>query len=190
MSKNLSKEPSESRKVQVSIEQQKHPAQWVFALFLTILSFFFLAHLSEQAKFPSNKAFVSQPGFWPALALAGMVFCSSGFLYNSWGKRDRRQKEAVLLELQAWFKVLEFPLWFLVYVWLVPMLGYLPSTLLFSMLMTWRLGYTQKSIYTAAILLSITIVVVFKSLLEVKIPGGEIYNYLPDNIRNFMMLRL
>lgn len=190
MSKNLSKEPSESRKIQVSIEQQKHPAQWVLALILTLLSFFLLANLSEQAKFPSSKAFVSQPGFWPAIALAGMAFCSSGFLYNSWYKRDRSQKEAVLFELRAWCKVLEFPLWFLAYVWLVPLLGYLPSTLLFSTAMAWRLGYTQKSIYMAAILLSIAIVVVFKSLLEVKIPGGEIYNYLPDHIRNFMMLKL
>jgi len=33
-------------------------------------------------------------------------------------------------------------------------------------------------------------VVVFKSFLQVKIPGGQLYEFLPDGIRNFMLVYL
>ncbi|EPJ45233.1 MAG: hypothetical protein OFPI_37520 [Osedax symbiont Rs2] len=37
---------------------------------------------------------------------------------------------------------------------------------------------------------AVATVVIFKSLLEVKIPGGASYQYLPEGIRNFMIVYL
>ncbi|MGB1237754.1 MAG: tripartite tricarboxylate transporter TctB family protein [Pseudomonadales bacterium] len=181
--------PSESRKVQQLIETHSHPAQWVFALLLVLFSFWLLSNLGEQVKFPKRKAFVSQPGFWPAIALGGMCFFATCFLIGSWVRRERAPG-AVSAELLAWLHVVEYPLWFLGYVWLVPQLGYLPSTVLFSVIMTLRLGYKRRVMYFAAVGLSAAVVVLFKAFLEVKIPGGELYSYLPEAIRNFMILKL
>ncbi len=80
--------------------------------------------------------------------------------------------------------------WFLLYVYLVPRLGYLPSTLLVFPLLVLRAGYRGWRYVGLAWLVGIAIVVLFKSLLQVKIPGGEIYGLLPDAIRNFLVLRL
>lgn len=184
------KGPSEQRKIQQLMEQKQHPAQWVFALMLLLLSLWLLSNISEQAKFPPSKPFVSQPGFWPAISLIGMSFFSAWFLYTSWRDRDRTQAYSLKYELLAWVTVLEYPLWFLAYVWCVPQLGYLPSTLLFTLVMSLRLGYRKKGIYICAVLASIAIVVIFKAFLEVKIPGGAVYSYFPEAIRNFLILKL
>jgi hypothetical protein len=40
----------------------------------------------------------------------------------------------------------------------------------------------------SSVLIALSIVLVFKTFLEVKIPGGIIYEYLPDTLRNFMIL--
>ena len=40
----------------------------------------------------------------------------------------------------------------------------------------------------AAVLFGLATVVVFKSFLSVKIPGGMIYEYLPGAIRTFFIL--
>lgn len=164
------------------------PAQWVFALILFIFSIWLLSNLSEQAKFPASKPFASQPGFWPALSLIGMCLCSFIFLMVSWRNRDKNQLSLLTSELFVWLSVLEYPIWFLVYVWAVPQFGYLPISVLFSLLMCFRLRYRSKKIYLAAVVSSISIVVIFKSLLEVKIPGGEIYSYFPDVVRNFLII--
>ena len=85
-------------------------------------------------------------------------------------------------------KAIEFAGWFLVYVLVVPTIGYLLATLLFCLLLTWRLGYRSKSRLVAAALTGLAVVLVFKSMLSVKIPGGEIYEFLPAALRNFMIL--
>jgi|GEM_PF-5204860 len=40
--------------------------------------------------------------------------------------------------------MLEWAAWFLVDVWLVPIIGYLPMTLIFAPALTWRMGYRTR----------------------------------------------
>lgn len=187
---NSPKKISEQRKIQQLVELQQHPAQWIFATMLLVGSLILLSQLGEQAKFPASKPFVSQPGFWPAISLSGMTFFAACFLYSSWKNRAPDGTASAASEVLAWFKVIEYPLWFLTYVWVVPLAGYLLSSLIFPVLMCWRLGYRDKRFYGIALIVSFSVVVIFKSLLEVKIPGGEIYNYLPEALRNFMIINL
>ena len=70
----------------------------------------------------------------------------------------------------------------------VPLLGYLLSTVLFTVLMAFRQGYLSTRYLVAAALMGLAIVLVFKTGLSVKIPGGAIYEYLPGGLRNFMIL--
>ncbi len=51
-----------------------------------------------------------------------------------------------------------------------------------------RQGYRSSRYLVAAALLGLAIVVVFKTGLSVKIPGGALYEYLPGGLRNFMIL--
>lgn len=111
-------------------------------------------------------------------------------LFCSWRKRTRHSQIAITLEVLHWSKAVEYILWFMAYVWLVPLVGYLPVTLMFCFALTCRLGYRDKRMIVAALLIAIAIVVIFKSFLAVKIPGGALYEYLPVAIRNFMILYL
>lgn len=88
-----------------------------------------------------------------------------------------------------WLGPVEYALYFLFYVYLVPRLGYLPSTLLVFPLLVFRAGYRERKYFALSWVVGVVIVVLFKSLLQVKIPGGEIYSLLPDGIRNFWIQR-
>ena len=124
------------------------------------------------------------------MALCGMALFGMFELRNQWRKNRRIPLAKAAPELMHWLAAVEYAVWFLVYVWLVPYLGYLGSTLLFCGLLTWRVGYRSRSILSAALLVGVAIVIVFKSFLSVKIPGGIIYDWLPSAVRNFFILYL
>ena len=105
---------------------------------------------------------------------------SAGFAIKTTG--------SVSAELFDWLRALEFAGWFLVYVLVVPVVGYMLSSLAFCSLLTWHLGYRSKNHLMAPALTGLAVVLIFKSMLSVKIPGGQIYEYLPDALRNLMIL--
>ena len=122
------------------------------------------------------------------MAIFGMVIFGAGELVVSLRRFRHQATGSVPAELFDWVKAIEFAGWFLVYVLLVPIIGYLLSTLLFCVLLTWRLGYRSGSHLGAAAITGATVVLIFKSMLSVKIPGGQVYEALPATLRNFMIL--
>jgi len=73
------------------------------------------------------------------------------------------------------------------YVFIVPILGYLLSTILFTSTLSFRLGFRSAKHLLLAVVFGITVVVLFKTFLQVKVPGGQIYEYLPTTLRSFML---
>jgi len=169
-----------------------NPAEFCFALILFTASVFLLLQIDEQVKYANGQAFYKQPGLWTGLGLAGMVIMSALYSLKLWMQRNQLEHSEHTLghELWTWLRSLEFLAWFMGYVLLVPYSGYLLATLLFSIVLSLRLGYRSRPIYFAATLTAITIVVLFKSLLQVKIPGGALYEYLPDALRSFFIIYL
>jgi hypothetical protein len=51
--------------------------------------------------------------------------------------------------------------------------------------MTWRLGYRSGRWLVGAGAFGAAVVVLFKAFLSVKIPGGAVYDLLPEAIRTF-----
>lgn len=157
----------------------------VFAILFLAFSVFLLANIGEQTKWVSGTKIVSQPSFWPAISLGGMTLFG---VLHLLGSALSPRINGRLKEVGFWLRSLEYAVWFLAYVWLVPIIGYLPATLIFMPLMVFRAGYREKHLLLASIIVGFLIVVVFKSFLSVKIPGGMIYEYLPDAIRSFMLI--
>jgi len=143
-----------------------------------------LLFLGEETRFTAGKSLAAQPRFWPAISLTGMWLFSILFVFAHW----RAQGGQVLKEVWLWLRALEYLAWFMAYVYLMPMLGYLPATLLFMCLLTLRLGYRNLRYLLIAAVIAVVIVLFFKTALAVKIPGGAIYEYLPDSLRNFMII--
>lgn len=93
-----------------------------------------------------------------------------------------------LKEAAGWLLALEYLAWFMAYVYITPIVGYLSATLVFLLLLTLRIGYRNRRMMIAAVVVALAIVLVFKSFLGVKIPGGAVYEYLPDALRSFMII--
>ncbi len=168
-------------------ERERRPGDFIFALLFLVFSAFLLSQIGSETKWIKGTKLFAQPPFWPAVGLAGMVLFATGhFLGSIYSRKSDGRGSEILL----WCRSLEYAAWFMVYVWLVPKAGYLPTTIIFTLFLTYRTGYRKRLMFFSALLVAIAIVVVFKSLLSVKIPGAQLYEYLPDGIRNFMLLYL
>ena len=159
--------------------------QLIFALLFLGLSILLLSQLGDQTKWIKKTKFAAQPRLWPMIALGGMVLFTGMHL---WRLPRHRLSRVDWIEAKRWLEVIEYCGWFMVYVWLVPNLGYLLSTLIFLPLLTFRVGYKNKKMIFYAMGIGVSIVIIFKSFLEVKIPGGVIYEFLPNALRSFFIL--
>ncbi|MFC3614098.1 tripartite tricarboxylate transporter TctB family protein [Lutimaribacter marinistellae] len=161
--------------------------QILFALFFAGASLVLLSQIGNQTAWVDKTAFFAQPRFWPAIGLGGMVILGALHLYRMPWRHVTRYD---IWEAQKWGSVLEFGVWFMAYVFLVPVIGYLPVTLAFVPALAWRMGYRSRFMLGVSLLFAIAVVVLFKSLLGVKIPGGMLYEYLPGGLRSFFILYL
>jgi hypothetical protein len=176
------------RTLQDLFRRFRRPGDMVFALLFFVFSAFLFLSIPAQITWVERTGLVSQPGFWPVVAVGCMAVFSFLHLVGS-AVSERIPGRAA--EIWEWIRPLEFVVWFLVYVWLLPYLGYLPSSLLFACVLAFRLGYRSMKWMGISALFALAVVVVFKSLLQVKLPAGEIYRLLPaGDLRTFFMVYL
>lgn len=161
----------------------------IFSTAAFIFAIVLLALIGDQTTWINGQPFTKQPAFWPAISIIGMIVTGAFELYFVWQRyKTVNLNQKITTEMLRWLQACEYLVWFMIYVWLVPFIGYLIATLIFTVLLTYRLGYRTKKKLLLAAVTGIIIVVIFKSLLSVKIPAGAIYDYLPDALRNFMVL--
>jgi hypothetical protein len=171
------------------MQDSSHTAQRFFAVCVLILAITLLLFADTELKWKKGASFHLQPGFWSVVALSGMLFFALLKIAQPPWKIQKPDFINWKNSARDWFGPLEFASYFLVYVYLVPWLGYLPSTLLVFPLLVLRAGYRSGKYLALSWVVGIVIVVLFKSLLQVKIPGGELYGLFPEAIRNFLVLR-
>jgi len=162
----------------------------VFAMLMLFIVLVLLVSIPFETKWFDGVPLVKQPRLWPTFCLLGMALF--GFLYSIQIWRNYKiqlgQVQGELNELSSWLRPLEFVFYFVLYVWSVPLAGYLLSTLLFFSLLTIRAGYRTLLMFWVSLATGFGIVIVFKSLLQVKIASGAIYDYLPDGWATFFMI--
>jgi len=128
----------------------------------------------------------------PLLCLMVLVPASILNLRQSW--RVRRWRQRFLLPTDASYETakylaaLEYVLYFILYTLSVPILGYLLSTIVLGVYLTWRLGYRTPKWLLIGLLSSFAIVVIFRSFLQIKTPISIwLYDQLPAGLRVFML---
>ncbi|WP_127104677.1 tripartite tricarboxylate transporter TctB family protein [Pararhodobacter zhoushanensis] len=167
--------------------RSRRPGDLIFALGFVALSAVLAALLPWQVRWLPRLPAPAQPAFWPTIGVAMMLGFGLLHLAATWvSPRLAGRREEVLL----WLRSLEYVGWFVAYVVIVPLLGYLPATVLFAMTLSWRLGYRTGRTLGLAALFGLGTVLVFKAGLGVRIPAGALYSGLPDSIRSFAMSRL
>lgn len=135
---------------------------------------------------------LKQSWFVPMLCLLVLVPAALLNLRHSWNVRRWRQRFLLPTnahyEHEKYLRAIEFVGYFVVYTLTVPWLGYLASTLLFGVYLTWRLGYRSLKWLAIALASSLSIVVVFRTMLQIKTPNSIwLYDLLPSAQRAFML---
>ncbi len=167
-----------------------HPGDTFFAFLCVCLGIGLLSQIETQTKWISNVDLWVQPRFLPSLSLLGFLFFAVGYLIISYRQHLKNSGDVLLpsMELFHWCRPLEYAFYFMLYVYLTPRLGYLPTTLLIYTALTLRAGYRNLRYIILALAVGFTTVFTFKTLLQVRIPGGQMYELFPEHIRNFMIL--
>lgn len=168
----------------LAIPPARKPGELLFAMLMLAFSLAMLAQIGVQTTWLANKNLAAQPRLWPLLGLGTMAIAGA---LNLWSANRIRRTPGRWKEAFLWFSSLEYVGWYLVYVASVPVAGYLIATLVFCLFLTWRAGYRDTRTYIAAAFFGLCVVLFFKSALNVKIPGGAVYDYLPGAIRNVML---
>lgn len=173
--------------LQALFKRYRRPGDIVFAIVFLAISLFLLLQLNSQTEFKSGGKLFAQPRFWPAVSLFAMtVFAALHLLGSALSERIHgRWKEVGL-----WLSSIEYAAWFVIYALVVPYAGYLPTTIAFALLLILRAGYRSRTALWGAAISAVVIVVLFKSLLQVKLPAGQVYNALPDGLRQYMLTYL
>ena len=111
----------------------------------------------------------------------------SSFRVHRYRKRFRLPV-SVRYEVEKYVAALEYVAYFICYTLIVPILGYLISTLVLGIFLTWRVGYRTFRWILTGFLSSLIIVFVFRSFLQIKTPVSIwLYDFLPTAIRGFML---
>ena len=175
---------SRVKTLQTLFKRYRRPGDLVFAFVVLVFSLFLLSQLFDQTGYKSSGKLVAQPRFWPAVSLIGMtLFAALHLLGSAMSERIEGRWKEVLL----WISSLEYAAWFIGYAALVPIAGYLPTTVIFAVLLTFRVGFRSRTVLLSAAGSAIVIVVLFKSFLQVKLPAGQYYDLLPDGLRQIML---
>ena len=171
-------------------EIRHQPGGLLFAGLFLAASVLLFSQLGAETRFAAKawgtKKMFAQPGFWSGVAVIGM--CVFGVLHAV--ASFTRRTGGDLREGVQWLLVLEYLGWFMAYVFAVPWIGYLPATMIFMGALALRAGYRDRPRILMALVTGAGIVLIFESLLAVKIPGGALYEHLPDMLRNFAILYL
>ncbi|WP_461472645.1 tripartite tricarboxylate transporter TctB family protein [Pararhodobacter sp.] len=166
-----------------------HRAEIVFAVVSFLIAVALATQWSSQTDWVARQPLSRQPGLWPLIAIVGMLVFGAGELIACLIRNRRNGGGDVLAEMGLWARAGEYALWFLVYVLATPWIGYLPATALFMTLLAQRLGYRGRILWLTPVL-ALGIVVMFKGVLQVRIPGGAVYDLFPQAIRNVLVLYL
>ncbi len=154
-----------------------------FAITLALIS-----QLGAQTTWIDGQPLTRQPALSSIVSLFGMALFGLCWIGIHWRRQPGWWRINPIPEFTVWIASLEFVAWFMIYVWLVPISGYLLTTVAFCVLLTLRCGYRSRRAVTSAALTGLFIVLLFKTFLAVKIPAAKAYEYLPDALRNFMII--
>ncbi len=168
------------------------PALFFLAL-ITVAAYGLLVLVPSQTRWFPRVHFYLQPGFQAYVILVTMAFFASiALLREIMRLRLRKSRQTIFLwlEILDWLRSIEYALWFVAYAVTIPVLGYLPATLGFMLLLGARVGIRSARKLAVLALIGLTIVLFFRGLLTVKMPAGQYYEFLPEPLRGFALMAL
>lgn len=175
---------SRVKTLQNLFRRHRRPGDIVFAWFVFLLSAFLILHIADQTAWKSGSKLFAQPRFWPGVSLGCMtLFAGFHLLGSAFSERIQGRWQ----EIWLWVSALEYAAWFIAYASILPYTGYMTTTIVFAVALCFRAGYRSRGMLIAAALSALAIVLLFKTLLQINLPSGLIYESLPDGLRQIML---
>ncbi len=101
--------------------------------------------------------------------------------------RRKHRPNRTRFEVVQWLRAVEFVAYFIVYTRSIELIGYLFATMIFAVLMVYRLGYRSWRWAGIALGVSFVSVLFFRTMLQIKTPVNIwLYNQLPEGLERFM----
>ena len=168
-------------------QRYRRPGDLIFAVVFLFLALFLLSQLGEQTTWAKRTPWYGQPALWPGISVLGMTIFGA---FHLLGSILSPRIPGRWTEVAFWLRSFEYVFYFLIYVALVPRGGYLPMTMAFTLFLALRAGFRNWRALMSAVLFGVVTALVFRGFLQVKIPAGQIYDYLPPAIRTFAFMYL
>ena len=141
---------------------------------------------------PAEQGWWTQPAFMPRISLlliasTATYLCFQHFRTLRNGSTTEPAGTSLKNELIQWIKPLEFFIYYIGYIYLLDLIGYFLSSLIFILLLAWRVGLRSPRWMLTGFLFAIVLVAAFRWALGVWVPQAELYALFPRDIRIFLM---
>lgn len=175
------------KRFQELFQRYRRPGDLVFAVLFLVAALFLLSQLGTQTTWARRTPWHGQPALWPGIAVVGMTVFGA---FHLLGSLLSPRIAGRWTEVAFWLRSFEYVLYFLIYVALVPLGGYLPMTIVFTLFLSLRAGFRDCRTLTVAVVFGCVTALVFRGFLQVKIPAGAVYDHLPVAVRTFALMYL
>ena len=138
---------------------------------------------------PGDEGWFTQPWLMPTLTLTLLTVASLVHTLRLWRDRQSvtaRSESTLPREVWMWLRASEFFTWYVLYIWLLGVLGYGLSTFVFIAGLGFRVGLREPRWFLAALGMTIAMTLLFRFGLKIWVPAADLYELLPKDIRNFM----
>lgn len=141
---------------------------------------------------PADQGWWTQPSFMPTLSLL-LVALPATYLFFQYLLKLRKNQalrptgQDIRAELLQWFKPVEYFVYYVLYIWLLGMVGYFLSSLIFIIGLSIRVGLRSRTWMLSGLLFAIALIAMFRWALGVWVPPAALYDLFPKDIRIFLM---
>ncbi len=198
----FSARPRTTRRFNVAdlFEFHRRHGDFLFSLLMLALVLFLLWQFGVESGWnerdlPQKRVgkILKQPWIGPFICMCILVPAA---LFNTWSswqkvKRNRRLRrpDRTKFEVEQWLRSFEYIAYFIAYTALMPIFGYLLSTLVFAVFLTWRLGYRSWRWIGISLASALAVVIAFRTILQIKTPVNIwLYEQFPPAVETFMKI--
>ena len=140
---------------------------------------------------PPGQGWWTQPAFMPLVSL--IIFAATSvflFANHLWSVRKNRvetvDREGVLAELWQWVLPVEYFIYYIGYIYLLGLVGYFLSSLIFAIWLAFRVGLRGRRWVWSCFFFVLAMTALFRWGLNIWFPSPELFEIFPPGIRIFL----
>ena len=141
---------------------------------------------------PPDQGWWTQPALMPRLSLWLIVVPAAYLLFQHVrtlrnNEKLRPSNHSVAGELIQWLKPLEYFVYYVLYIWLLGLVGYFLSSLIFIAGISTRVGLRSTKWMVISLLTAVALIAMFRWALQVWVPAPALFEIFPSPIRSFLI---